>query len=284
MGARLKPHAIGIIQGRLLPMVGGRIQAFPGDGWEREFPIARDIGFDCIELTIEMASFDSHPIRTPKGRATLRRVADDHHVALAGLCCDTAMELPLTATDPDQRRAARDALHALLRDVGEAELPMLELPMLGAASLAKAKDLSPFEDLLDEALHVAEEASVDLLLETDLDGPTLAALLARHPHPRLAINYDTGNSNYFGFRPTDEIGAYGERIGGVHIKDTTRAEYSRPLGQGEVAFDAIFGLLAGRRYRGAFIIQAARQNDDVGAARAYYEFTRRLVQAHWPNG
>ena len=64
---------IGIMQGRLLPPVDGRIQAFPGDGWQREFAIARGLGYDSIELTIETASLESHPVMTRADGTSLPR-------------------------------------------------------------------------------------------------------------------------------------------------------------------------------------------------------------------
>ncbi|MEO5373701.1 MAG: sugar phosphate isomerase/epimerase [Alphaproteobacteria bacterium] len=273
-------HAIGIVQGRLLPPVGGRVQAFPGDGWEGEFALAEELGYTAMELTIEMASFDIHPIRTPDGRATLRRLADDHGVVLAGLCCDTVMEQPLTVTDKAARAKARDMLRILLDCGAETGLPMIELPMLGPNSLKRAPDPKAFADLLDEALDHADEVGIDILVETDLDGRALARFIDLRRHPRLGINYDTGNSTWFGFDPEDEIPHYHRHIRNVHIKDCTRADYSRPLGTGETRFDAIFALLGHTSYGGGFVIQAARQSDDVAAAGAYLDFTRDLVHRY----
>jgi len=60
---------------------------------------------------------------------------------------------------------------------------------------------------------------------------------------RILINYDTGNSAYWGYNPDEEIRTYGKQIGNIHIKDVTLKDYSVPLGHGEVNFDQIFGLL-----------------------------------------
>jgi len=38
----------------------------------------------------------------------------------------------------------------------------------------------------------------------------------------IKVNYDSGNSSSLGFVPEDEFGAYGHRIGSVHIKDRVR--------------------------------------------------------------
>jgi hexulose-6-phosphate isomerase len=266
------------MQGRLLPPSDGRIQSFPRTGWKQEFPLAADIGFDSIELTIEAASWDMHPIRSIQGRAVLSELAHANQLTIAGLCCDSVMECPLVTDDMSVRNRGLDILYDLIDNSAAAELPMIELPMLGANSLAKAAALSAFEFLLDDILMRAESVGIDILLESDLNSRSYADLMARHEHPRLGINYDTGNSTYFGFSPADEIPAYGRYIRNVHIKDCTRADYSVPLGQGETRFDEVIKHLAGVNYRGGFILQTARRSDDVGAARQYLAFTKTLIQ------
>lgn len=273
----MQPLSIGIMQGRLLPMIDGRVQSFPRDGWEKEFPLAQKQGFASIELTIEMASWEIHPVRSSKGRALLKNLANEHNITLAGLCCDTVMEHPLTKGG----QIAENMLFTLLENGAEAGLPMIELPMLGSNSLAKAEDISIFNDLLAKGLEFAADFGIDILLECDLDGPSLAALMQRQNHPRLGINYDMGNSHYFGFEPEDEIPAYFKYIRNAHVKDTTKAEYSKPLGQGETRLNDVFRLLARHNYRGGFILQAARQEDDIKAAKEYLEFTQNLIDKNF---
>ena len=262
-------HAIGIMQGRLVPMTDGRIQSFPRNGWETEFALAAEIGLDSIELTIEGASWDIHPVRDAAGRARLRSLSEAHGVSLAGLCCDVFMETPFTDPDPAVRERAAQMLEDLVRDAAEAGLPMIELPMLGGNALAGGNAPDRVGPILGHALQRAEDAGLDILLETDLGPAAQAGLMAQYDHPRLGINYDTGNSTYFGFDADTEIPAIQAYIRNVHIKDCTRADYSVPLGTGETPLEHMFTLLARHGYRGDFILQAARQDDDVGAARDY---------------
>lgn len=273
-------HCIGVMQGRLLPMVGGRIQAFPGDGWEREFDLAAEIGFGSIELTVEMASLEIHPVCTAPGRAALKRLVLDTGVRAAGLCCDTFMERPLVSADDTIRAEGTAILERLLAGAAEAGMPMVELPMLGDNTLKGAPAPDAFAAILDRALSTADRLGIDILLETDLDAEAQAAFLTRHAHPRLGINYDCGNSTYFGYDPAAEIAAYGPSIRNVHIKDCTRADYSQPLGRGDTDFATIFADLARTGYQGGFILQAARQTDDLAAARDYLAFTADLVGRH----
>ena len=46
-------HRIGVMQGRLSPMIDGRIQAFPWPYWKEEFKVAEQLGIDLIEWTLD---------------------------------------------------------------------------------------------------------------------------------------------------------------------------------------------------------------------------------------
>ena len=50
---------IGVMQGRLSPLIDNRIQAFPHNFWKNEFSVAKRIGFDLIEWVVDS---ESNPI------------------------------------------------------------------------------------------------------------------------------------------------------------------------------------------------------------------------------
>ena len=270
-------HLIGTMQGRLLPMVDGRIQAFPRGEWEREFELAADVGYDSIELTIEMARYDIHPVRSDSGRRRINQLSRAHGVQLAGLCCDVFMERPLTDVDVGARTASSDILADLIRACGELDLPMIEIPTMGDNSLKDPAARDRARRILEDSLPLAEDAAVDVILESDLPPVDLASFMDAVDHHRLGINYDTGNSTWFGFEPDDELPRYYRHVRNVHIKDCTVKDYSVPLGLGETRFDRAFSLFRDLSYEGDFVIQAARQDDDLKAGRDYLSFTRNLV-------
>lgn len=271
-------HLIGTMQGRLLPMIGDRIQEFPRDNWEREFALAADIGYDTIELTIEMASYDIHPLCSETGRKRIIELSRGTGVGLAGLCCDVFMECPLTAEDDDAQAKSGLMLANLIRASGELNLPMIEVPAMGANSLKAPEARDRARRALENVLPLADDAEIDVILESDLAPVDLAAFMDEIDHPRLGINYDTGNSTWFGYEPDDELPRYHRHVRNIHIKDCTLKDYSVPLGQGETRFDRVFALLRDFDYKGDFVMQAARQDDDLKAGRDYLIFTQNLVR------
>jgi hexulose-6-phosphate isomerase len=44
---------IGIMQGRLSPRIDGKIQAYPANTWQKEFEIAKEIGYSAVEWIVE---------------------------------------------------------------------------------------------------------------------------------------------------------------------------------------------------------------------------------------
>ena len=191
------------------------------------------------------------------------------------------MERPFTGGAPAERGEAQEMLLDLMVNGAKAGLPMIELPVLEKATLRPTAARDRFAEVMDWALPRAEELAIDILIESDLPPDQLEALLRRIGHHRLGINYDTGNSTWFGHDPSEELPRLLPFMRNVHIKDCTRADYSVALGTGETDFETIFDLLAQHGYRGDFIIQAARQDDDVGAARDYLDIVRGLAERHF---
>ncbi len=99
---------------------------------------------------------------------------------------------------------------------------------------------------------------MELHLETALGPDRFASLLARLPHSFLKVNYDSGNSASLGFDPAEEIAAYGERIGSVHIKDRIRGGGTVPLGSGNANIASLLSHLFRIGYKGDFVMQIAR--------------------------
>lgn len=276
--------SIGSIQGRMLPPVDGRIQAFPRGRWEEEFSLLNQAGYHSIELTIETASWAEHPINSAGGRERLSMLSNQWGIALEGICCDVFMETPLVATDGSVALRADALLRDLIRNGGELGLPFIELPFVGKNALASDFAWDRLSQVLAWALPLAEQWHIDILFETDLGPQVIRDLMGRFRHPRLGLNYDTGNSTWFGFDPVEELQTYHQDIRNVHIKDCTRKDYSVPLGFGETKFDTIFPLLNELGYDGNFIVQAARQGDDVKAAHQYFSFASNLADKYLRSG
>lgn len=271
-------NPIGIMQGRLSPPVGGRIQAFPVDTWREEFGRAKEAGLAGIEWVYEAESEAANPLRGDDGVDAVRRLVEESGVAVWSVCADYYMSERLVSPDGQAVPAAVEHLRLLLGRVGRLGVRYVVLPFVDASALCSPAEQRALRAVLGAVLPAAEEVGVELHLETDLAPRVVAALLEEIRHPLLRANYDTGNSAALGRDPREELGLLGPWLGSVHIKDRLRGGGTVPLGTGAVDFSMCLGLLARVGYRRPLILQPARgpSGDEV----AWAVRNRLFVEQH----
>jgi hexulose-6-phosphate isomerase len=117
-----------------------------------------------------------------------------------------------------------------------------------------------------------------LHLETSLDPQGFSSLLAKLPHRLLKVNYDSGNSSSLGYEPREEVAAYGDRIGSVHIKDRIRGGGTVPLGTGDANIPVLLSELFRIGYNGDFVMQIAR--GEAGKELGWIQHNREVVTGY----
>ena len=273
-------YNIGIMQGRLSPRRNKAIQAFPLDSWCEEFPLAKEIGFSIFEWVLDFESVDANPLLSPEGRKEINAAKSQYGVDVPSVCCDYFMEVPFTAESLSVRLQAQGMLAELIRICPEVGIRYIELPLIGKASIEEEVARNTVARLLADLGPLAYAHKVLLILELSLQPRELGLFMNALGEGPFGVNYDLGNSAYWGYSPKEEFAAYGSRIANVHIKDCTQKDYSVPLGLGDVDFELCFDLMRGACYRGDFILQTARQADDIEAAKQYLQFTNKYAQKY----
>jgi L-ribulose-5-phosphate 3-epimerase len=269
---------IGIMQGRLVPPEGQKIQCFPCAGWAQEFELAARAGLDCIEWIYDLQGTDANPIATDDGIGNVRLLSREHGVRVLSLCADFFMDRPLVrATGPE----LEERLHVLewLLDRGRLlGISRVVVPFVDASSIDTDAERDGVCGALKWVLPAAERCNVEIHLETSMNPDRLAGMLARLPHPLVRVNYDSGNSAALGYDPRDEFEAYGSRVGSVHIKDRMLGGSTVPLGTGNTDFATLAACLEEVGYAGDFILQTARgtAGDEVAWARQNREFVSAI--------
>jgi L-ribulose-5-phosphate 3-epimerase len=270
-------HQIGIIQGRLTPVKDGKIQSFPSDNWQNEFIAAEKIGFTLIEWILDKDSMGHNPILTSEGRAQIQALSKQTGVEVKSICCDNFMELPLSAKDKSIRVESQRVLCDLINHAGQVGIDLIELPLMGEATLEKRSNYYYMVDFFHGIKDRLQQKNMKLLLEVSIAPKEIVMLLEQIGMNEIQINYDTGNSAYWSFDTTEEMQCYGNEIGNVHIKDCTPDDYSVDLGKGNVDFDLTFGWLQKLNYQGDFILQAVRGEDDIAIAEIFFNFTKKYI-------
>jgi hexulose-6-phosphate isomerase len=265
---------IGIMQGRLVPPVGGRIQCFPRENWAEEFPLAAQAGLQCVQWIYDEYGAEANPLATDAGVRQVQALCTQHAVSVDSLCADYFMDRPLVRGSAGELAERLEDLLWLLRRAAALGVGRMVLPFVDASRLADEADADTVVQVLEQALPTAEEAGVELHLETSLAPEPLARLVHRLPHPMLRVNYDSGNSASLGYDVNEEFAAYGDRVGSVHLKDRVCGGGTVPLGGGDVDFTALFGCLRRIGYSGDYVLQVARgePGDELAWARQNRDF------------
>ena len=243
------------MQGRLSPIVQGKIQSFPWNNWENEFEDAKNIGISKIEWTIDEANINSNPILTKDGRDRISGIISHESVFVPSVTCDYFMEEPPWRCDLPQSLSMHEKICEGMSLIGAT---ILVLPLVDNATISKEKDLCIFEDFVSQLQTCLIEHNIKIAIESDFEPLKLSNFVSNFDRNILGINYDIGNSASYGFSTAEEVGLYGDRIINVHVKDRKLNGHTVPLGQGGANLPETIKLLEKSGYRGNYILQTAR--------------------------
>jgi L-ribulose-5-phosphate 3-epimerase len=267
----------GVMQGRLVPPYEGHFQSFPLNRWREEFPLAQQAGLDAIEWIYDSVSADINPLGTDAGQAEMAQLSEEHGISVVSVCADYFMEHPFLRVSPAELETRIGKLLWLLERCKRAGIERMVLPFVDNSRIENDTEEAQVVQILARLLTEAEKADIELHLETSLDPTRFGSLLSKLPHPFLKVNYDSGNSASLGYDSTEEIAAYGERIGSVHIKDRVRGGGTVPLGSGNADVPLLLSHLFRIAYKGDFVMQVAR--DEPGMELHWIAKNRKLVMS-----
>jgi hexulose-6-phosphate isomerase len=255
-------NRVGFMQGRLSPLVNGKIQAFPWDHWRDEFIAAQRHGFPLMEWTLDQDRLHENPLMTQPGRVEIRRLMATHGVTVASLTGDCFMQAPFYKAEGVERARLLDDLKKIVESCAEVGIRFIVAPLVDHGRLETLAQEDNLRAGLEGIYPVLKQGGMKIVFESDYAPAPLAALIGSFPQSVCGINYDIGNSASLGFEPVDEITTYGARIDNVHVKDRKRGGSTVPLGTGDANFPVVFRTLAQTGYSGNLILQTARAADD----------------------
>jgi L-ribulose-5-phosphate 3-epimerase len=272
-------NKIGIMQGRLLPKLNGRFQAHPLGYWEKEFPIAAELGLDCIEFIFDHNDYMLNPLYSKNGLDQIQQSIHTTGVFVSSICADYFMEAPLHHLDPKVVENSQLVMINLLKNASILDIKDVVIPCVDQSSLKGDGSTERFIDNIQIIIEEAEKQNVNLSLETDLEPKDFSELLSELPSSRVTVNYDTGNSASFGFDIIEEFEAYGARISDIHIKDRKLNGGSVELGTGDTDFDNFLIALNKISYKAPFIMQVYRDDEGVEIFKKQLKyFKEKLLQ------
>lgn len=278
----MNTEQVGFMQGRLSPLQDGKIQAFPWANWQQEFSTAGDAGFQLMEWTLDQEDLYQNPIMTHQGRQDVKRLMTIHGISIKSLTGDCFMQAPFFKANLGTRQKLEGDLDAVIEACSDVGVEYIVFPLVDNGSLESLTQRDVLIDTMLERAGRLKQKGVTIVFESDLGPQELAQFIEVFPSHVFGINYDMGNSAALGFDAFEELDAYGSRVRNVHVKDRVRNGGTVPLGDGATDFDACFLALASHQYKGNYILQTARaeDNDHLKVLLKYFTMTSSWVQKY----
>jgi hexulose-6-phosphate isomerase len=268
---------IGFMQGRLSPIINGRIQSFPWNTWEQEIIQAKSIGFDIMEWTLDQENLYENPLMTTSGQLKISSLCDQYNFSIPSLTGDCFMQAPFWKTsDNDLSSKLKTDFNSIIEASSNIGIRLIVVPLVDGGRLENDHQENLLIDFLLELESKLTHLNLKIIFESDFHPLELKRFISRLNNDSFGINYDTGNSAALGFNPVEEFDAIGDRIYNVHIKDRLLGGNTVPLGEGDVDFSTVFSLLKSRGYESNYILQTARANDErhMEALTKYHNFVK----------
>lgn len=251
-------HRIGFMQGRLSPLIDGRIQAFPWPCWRDEFPAAQQAGIRLMEWTLDQDRLYENPLLTRSGQDGIKSLCAAHGIGIPSLTGDCFMQAPFWRASGAERDALHQDFLAIAVACAAVGIRFMVVPLVDNGRLDNRQQEDDLVSFLKAQTAFLKQRGLKVVFESDFGAAEFARFIDRLDASCFGVNYDIGNSAALGFDPKEEFAAYGYRVLNVHVKDRVLGGTTVPLGTGAANFDHVFTALAAVGYKGNYILQTAR--------------------------
>ncbi len=222
------------------------------------------VGFDGLELTVIPGwSTDGETLDAAE-RRRIRRLYDDHALALCGLCANT----PLLEADPTAHARNVARLHAYLDLAAEVQLPGEALTVSTTSGgrsedweRAKHRLVDQFGQLASKAQRLGVTLGVEPHVSTALHRPEQAIwLLDEINSDALTIHFDISHFNVQGMDMDATVALLGPRSLHTHVKDERGLapdhEFLIP-GEGEMDYPRYLRAMERAGYTGHIVVEVS---------------------------
>lgn len=262
---------VGFMQGRLSPIVNGKIQAFPWSTWQDEFFLASKIGINIMEWTLDQERLYENPLLNDSGRNTIISLCKKYNIFIPSLTGDCFMQAPFWKAVGDEKLKLKNDFLNIITAASHIGIGLIVIPLVDNGSIENEDQENVLINFLIEQETNLLKKKIKISFESDFAPINLLRFIDRLDSSLFGINYDIGNSASLGFDPKEELEIYGNRVNNVHIKDRLLGGSTVPLGKGNANFPLVFNELKKSNYVGNLIMQTARapNNDHSEILKTY---------------
>lgn len=278
------PSRLGIMQGRLAPIIHDEIQRFPVECWEWELAQLSEMGFRKVEWTLDHEGLLDNPLMTVSGRSAIKECLQEFNISIPSVTADCVMQFPFwKVTSPTETVRSIAEFMTVIEGCAALGADLVVIPIVDNSSIKSAKEQDKFISVITDSCNQLKDYGVKIALESDYEPIELLALIDSVGSDFVGVNLDIGNSASLGFNAVSEITALYPHIFNVHLKDRKFGGTTVPFGQGDVDFQLVFELLLEVKYGGNFILQGARAPDGLSHRETIKEYCDFCLRKGFPN-
>ncbi len=266
----------GIMQGRLSPLIGKKIQAFPAKHWKQEFKDIKKIDLNLIEWTLDYKNLNKNPLLTLHGKKEIRTLCKKYSINIHSVTCDCFMEKPFWKIK--NNKTILNYLKKIIFSSGELNIKYIIIPLVDKGSINNLKQEKKLISICKEYTKFLQINNTNIIFESDFEPKILAIFIKKFKSKHFGINYDTGNSASLDYDINNEFFNYGKFIRNIHIKDREKFGKTVRLGKGNANFKKLFQNLKKIKYKGNLIMQTARslKNNHLEELRINLKYIREV--------
>ena len=265
------------MQGRLSPMVSGKIQCFPSEFWKAEFYLAEALNIKALEWTLDHQDLMKNPFFCDE--RLISALVADTKVTVPSVTYDAAMQMPLIVSGTRQSEQI-DLLLTVLEQARKLKVNTLVLPLVDGSSVTP-ENYEGYVDLLSEIASDHLDHQLRIAIESDFAPQQLEEFIRLISSDQIGINYDTGNSAALGYNFVTEMEYYKDKIINVHVKDRYLAGTTCQLGTATTNLHRRLWFIKNNVPKVNFIIQGARskEGNDIGLAQKYIHYVNEALSS-----
>ena len=256
-------YKIGILQGRLSKAPRRRLQYFPKK-YNLEFSLAKDIGFNHIEMFTERKFNPNNPIWNIKGLKSLKT----NKKFIYSFVDDYILKKKIN-------KKIYLYYSKLILQLKKLNIKILTIPFYGNNKITHSNYLNYIDFLNYLSTHCFKN-KIKLSIESNIS-PDLFFILKKKIKKNIFFTFDTGNRILLKRNLNEDLLSLNKSIKHIHIKDKNSDKKNVQLGKGLVNFKYFFLALKKIKYRGRLSLETPRGNNSQKNAKRNLIFIKKII-------
>lgn len=261
----------------------GSLESVLKTNWVDLFPVARSLGFDCVELGVRGDDYLWTELWTAEGLRALKDRSEQAHIPIASICLHTFWKYTFANGNVSHRTTAKQIAFKAYDACRELGAGVILVPLTNPLKLPPEQAAQRWSSETRAIADGAGKAGVKIALEVVggshvITGNEVMELLDAIDHPSVGVYFDFGNAMSLGSDPVKDIGILGDRIFQVHVKDPKKDRTPCYLGEGDVNLSGCLKALIEIDYVGPLVFETPPLSHARDTAERNLKTLRGLIE------